>query len=143
MSNEITRSVLVDAPASAIFKALIDEKELVQWMPRSAKIDAREGGEYEFVFHSAVKNADTIAKGRILELVPGKRLVFTFASSRDAPGAPPSRLVWTLEEGSGGKTLVTLIHSGFSGDGYRDLLAWQYYIERLAAHFSRAASVGP
>lgn len=137
MSSEITKSVLIDAPASVIFKALTDEKELVQWMPRSSKMDARVGGEYEFNFHSKAKGSETTARGRIVELVPNRKLVYTFASSRDAPGAPPSLLTWTLEEVSPEKTLVTLIHSGFSGDSYRDLLAWGYYIDRLAAHCSR------
>lgn len=137
MLGEITKSVLIAAPAAVIFRALTDEAELVQWLPRSAKMDARAGGEYRFVFYMKTKNSETTAEGKILELSPDRKLVYTFASSRDPPGAPPSLLTWTLEEGPDGKTLVTLVHSGFGGDPYRDLLAWGYYVERLAAHCPR------
>lgn len=136
MSNEITKSVPVDAPESVVFEALTDEKELVRWMARSAKMDARVGGEYEFVFHSAARNTGTTAKGKIVELVPGRKLAYTYASSEDGPEAPPSLLTWNIGRGSDGKTLVTLVHSGFEGDPYRDILAWGFYLERLAAHCS-------
>ena len=137
MSGEVTKSVLIAAPAAVIFRALTDEEELVQWLPRSAKMDARVGGEYRFVFYMATKNSETTAVGKILELSPNRKLVYTFASSRDPPSSPPSVLTWTLEEGSDGKTLVTLVHSGFVGDSYRDLLAWGYYVDRLVAHCQR------
>ncbi len=137
MSGELTKSILVDAPASVIFKALTDEKELVQWMPRSAKMDARVGGEYEFNFYQAAKNLETTARGKIVELVPDKKLVYTFASSREAPGSPPSLLTWTLEEGLDGKTLVTLVHSGIGGNAFSLFVGWGYYLEQLATHCSR------
>ena len=64
MSSEITKSVMIDATASVIFKALIDQEELVQWMLRRARMDASVGGEYEFNFYSAAKKSETAARGR-------------------------------------------------------------------------------
>ncbi len=118
----MTKAVLVDAPASAVFRTLTDEEELVQWMLKAAKIDVRVGGEFEFSFYSAVNKTETTARRRIVEFVPGRRFAYTFASSRDAAGEAPSQLTWTLEEASDGKTLVTLVHSGFGGDSHRDSL---------------------
>ena len=109
-------------------------------MARSAKMDPKEGGEYTLGFYSKARNAETTARGRIVELVPNRKLAYTYVSSEDEPGAPPSLLTWNLDRSSDGKTLVTLTHSGFGGDPYRDILAWGYYLERLAAHCSRAAS---
>lgn len=137
MSGEITKSVLIDAPASVIFKALTDEKELVQWMPRGARMDARVGGEYEFSFYSAAKDLETTATGRIVELVPDRKLVYTFASSRDIAGAPPSLLTWTLDECPDGKTRVTLVHSGITGDSFHLFLGWGYYLDQLSVHCAR------
>ena len=137
MSNEITRSVLVDAPVSLVFRALTDEEELVRWMPRRAKMDAKVGGEYEFEFYAPARDSSTMAKGKVVELVPGKKVAYTFASSRDPPWARPSLMTWTVKVGSDGKTLVTLVHSCISGDSYSELLAWDYYIKRLAAYCSR------
>ena len=140
MSKEITKSVSVDASESVVFRALTDEKELVRWMAKSAKMDAREGGEFELGFYVATRDEETIARGRVVELVPNRKLAYTYVSSEDEQGAPPSLLTWNLEKSPDGKTLVTLVHSGFGGDPYREVLAWGYYLERLAAHCSRAAS---
>ena len=137
MSGEITKSILIDAPASVIFKALTDEKELVQWMPRRARMDARVGGEYEFNFHRTSDHSETVAKGKIVELVPNRRLVYTFASSMAGLGPQPSLLTWTLEEGSGGKTLVTLVHSGIPEKSFNLFLGWGFYLDQLAAYCPR------
>lgn len=135
MLSEITRSILIDAPASVVFRALTDEEELVQWMPRRAKMEARVGGEYEFEFYWAEKGMETTAKGRIVELVPDKKLVCTFASSREAPGTPPSLLTWTLDEGPDGKTRVTLVHSGIDATTcLTRSLGWGYYLDKLAVY---------
>ena len=141
-SNEAAKSILVDAPEPLVFSALTDEKELARWMAKSAKMDAREGGEYELIFHSGARNTETIARGKVVGFVPGRKLACTYVSSEDGPGAPPSLLTWSLEEGPEGKTLVTLVRSGFGGDPYREVLAWGYYLERLAAHCARTAFRG-
>lgn len=141
MSSEIARSVLIDAPATVIFKALTDEKELVRWLPRTAKMDARVGGAYEFNFYWAAKNLETTAKGRVVELVPNKKLAYTYASSEDGAGIPPSLVTWTLEEESEGRTRVTLTHSGIDAAScLRRSLGWGYYLERLGACY---AQTGP
>ena len=140
MSNEITKSVSVEADESVVFRALTDERELVRWMAKSAKIDAKEGGEYEFSFYSAARNAETTARGSLVELIPDRKLANTYVSSEDQPGAPPSLHTWRLERSPEGKPLVTLIHSGFGGDPAREILGWGYYLERLAAYCSRNTS---
>jgi len=33
MSNEIRKTIVIDAPPHVVFKALTDEKELTQWFP--------------------------------------------------------------------------------------------------------------
>lgn len=140
MSNEITKSISVNAPESVVFKALTDEKELVQWLAKSVRMDARVGGEFEFRFNwvaSSTRSTETTVKGRVVELVSNRRLSYTYFSSDAEPGRPPSLLTWSLENSSDGKTLVTLVRSGFEGDPFREILAWGYYLERLAAHCSR------
>ena len=139
MSREITKSITIDAPESVVFRALTDEKELARWMAKTARMDAREGGEYELCFYSEARDVETTARGKVVEIVPGKKLVYTYVSSEDVPGAA-SLLAWNVGKGSDGKTLVTLVHSGFGGDPYREILAWGYYLERLADHCSRTAS---
>ena len=132
---EIKKTIIIDAPPEAVFKALTDEKDLVQWMPTEAKIDARVGGEFEFKYHWASRGLDTVLRGRILELVPNRRLVFTWDAEtveheKRITGAV---VTWTLDPLPGGKTNVTLVHSGV-GKKFQDDTenGWNYYLGRLA-----------
>jgi uncharacterized protein YndB with AHSA1/START domain len=137
--GEIRKTVVVDAPPGIVFKALTDEKELVQWMPQEAKMDARVGGEYEFKYHWAQRGLDAVAKGKILELIPGKRLSYTFASTRSGSGTSltDSVVTWILDELPAGKTQVTVVHSGISKGVYGDTDAgWGYYTSQLARRCS-------
>ena len=78
---ETRKSIVIEAPPSVVFKALTDEAELVQWMHKEAKMDLRVGGEYEFKFHWAAANVTAIVKGKIIELIPNKKLSYTFDAS--------------------------------------------------------------
>lgn len=137
---EIRKTVDVDAPVEVVFKALTDEKELVQWMPSEAKMDARVGGEFEFKYQWAAKGLNTILRGKILELVPNKRLSYTW----DAETAEHEKRVigavvtWNLESLPGGKTRVTLVQTGvarqFSEDADK---GWVFFTGRLAEHCKR------
>jgi uncharacterized protein YndB with AHSA1/START domain len=137
VADSITKSIVVDAPPSVVFKALTDEKELAQWMPQEAKMDARIGGEYEFKYHWAQRGLDAVAKGKVLELVPDRRFAYSFVSSRGGSGASlaDSVVTWTLDELPDGRTRVTVVHSGITTGVSGDADAgWGYYTSQLAAH---------
>src|SRR5207247_1395353 len=76
--GEVRKTIVVDAPPKVVFKALTNEKELVRWMPQEARIDPRRNGEYEFKYHWAEKGLHSVATGKILELIPDKRLSYTY-----------------------------------------------------------------
>ena len=86
-----------DAPARLVFEAWTRPELLkLWWVPKSmdmsllsCEADVRVGGTYRFVFgHDA---SETVAFfGRYLEVTP------------------PSRLVWTNEEGEGGEAVTTV-----------------------------------
>ena len=75
MSSEITKSIIIDAPASVIFTTLTDEEELVQWVSRRAKMEAKVGGVCEFNLYRESNRSETVARGKIVELVPNRKLV--------------------------------------------------------------------
>src|SRR5262245_27326877 len=67
-----------------VFRAWIDPQLLVRWQfpDRSTRLEvvgfeARVGGAYTFRFHAEDGRCDTVS-GTFLELVPPKRLVFTW-----------------------------------------------------------------
>jgi uncharacterized protein YndB with AHSA1/START domain len=134
-TEEIRKSIVVYAPPERVFKALTDEKELVQWMPQIAKMDAREGGEYEFKYHWGDRNLDTILKGKILELEPNKKLSYTWDSQTvdRTPRISSSVVTWLLDGLPDGKTRVTVIQAGIVKQFSKDAdSGWNYFLERLA-----------
>ena len=104
--GEIRKTIIVDAPPKVVFRALTDERELVQWMPQEARMEARVGGEYEFKYHWAQRGLDAVATGKILELIPYRRLSYTFVSSRSGSGTSltSSTVTWMLDDLLDGKT---------------------------------------
>ena len=136
MAYEIVKTIVVEAPPSQVFKALTDEKDLVQWMPKEAKMDARLGGEYEFKFYWAAKNAESVARGKIVELVPDKKLAYTFFSTND-PSSRASLLTWTLDELHDGSTRVTLVHSGIQGERGERYSGWGYFLGQLSSYCAK------
>jgi uncharacterized protein YndB with AHSA1/START domain len=132
MSNEIRKSIVIDARPEVIFKALTDEKELTQWFPNQAILEARVGGAMEFKFQREDGTVDHRVVGKILEIVPGKKLSFSWKNTSD-PDFPNTVVTWTLEPVDGGKTKIMLVHSGFEKGRWLDLHdgGWSYFIGRL------------
>ena len=95
--RELVVTRTIDGPAHMVFDAWTQPEQLKRWwVPRSVPItmlscemDVRVGGSYRFVFQ--VDPTTTMAFfGRYLEV------------------SPPSRLVWTNEEGDGDAVVTTV-----------------------------------
>ena len=107
---EVVVTRIVDAPARLVFEAWTTAELFKQWwVPksygmtlRSCELDVRVGGGYRLVF--GADPANTMAFfGKYLEVVPPSRLVWTNEEGGDA--GPVTTV--TLEE-KDGKTLVVL-----------------------------------
>jgi uncharacterized protein YndB with AHSA1/START domain len=146
MQGDLRKEITVDAPPEKVFRALTDEKELVQWMPKEARMEARLGGRYEFRYHWAERGLDSSVSGSIIELIPGRKLSYTWevamatgsaaVSAGDAGGArPPSVVSWILEGLPDGRTKVTLVQTGLDGRFSRDAEnGWDHFMGNLARH---------
>ena len=93
------------------------------------RADPRPGGELTWTHH----NGDTVA-GAYVELVPDRRVVFTYGWQRTDVGVPPGSTVVAIDlRPSRGGTELHLVHRGLSGpmadahDG-----GWANYLTRLA-----------
>ena len=149
LPGEIKKTIVINAPASVVFKALTDENDLIKWMPSEAKMDARIGGAYEFKYHWAERNVDSTTRGEILELIPNRKLSYTWDSSRrteiETSSSPlqSSIVTWTLEELSKTKTRVTLTHRGIAREMSQDSdRGWTHFIAQLARYSEEQASAG-
>jgi len=143
--GEVRKTVVVDAPPDVVFKALTNEKELGRWMTQEARMDARIGGECEFKYRRAATGQHSVATGRILELIPDKRLSYTYVvtgsgsgtSEADSlfPDVTNSVVTWTLDTLPDGKTRVTVVHSGIAEEAHERFDgAWGYWTGQLARH---------
>ncbi len=81
-------------------------------------------------------------KGKFLEIVPNERLRFTWDTSQHAPGT----IVEILLKSIGGKTVLTLIHSGFKRKtDFEDYSSresgWNWALSNLKAHLEDRATL--
>ncbi len=121
LRGNVQHSALIDAPPERVFAVLLKPAEVERWIASKATIEPKETGAYTlgWGFGGAVK---------ILELQPNKKLACAWEGE---PDTPATVLTWMLE-GSGGKTRLTLVHSGFADDantggiiaGWRNFLNW-------------------
>jgi uncharacterized protein YndB with AHSA1/START domain len=126
----VDRRLFIDAPPARVYELLTDAEQFVQWMAPSAEIDARPGGVITWTH----ENADVVS-GTYVELVPDRRVVFTYGWVRADVGIPPGSTTVEIDlrpEGAG--TALHLVHRGLA-DPLADAHGggWANYLRRLAA----------
>ncbi len=143
---ELRKTIEIDAPAHAIFRALTDSKELTQWWPDIGTFEPRVGGKFHFTFLAKhlkeMGDRDRQLGGDVLELVLNKKLVYTFIQDKeyrpDGMRFEPTVVTWNLEQIGKNRTKVTLVHSGFTKDmdkHFKDVTAgWNYFTARLVEY---------
>jgi uncharacterized protein YndB with AHSA1/START domain len=119
--GDVGLSIDIAAPREAVYDVLIRPDELERYIATRAAVELRTGGHYSFGW----KEGGPI---KILDLVPEERLSYSWTYENQ----PETVVTWTLE-GSGGKTRLTLVHSGFAQDrkngGYK--AGWLKYMTRI------------
>jgi uncharacterized protein YndB with AHSA1/START domain len=126
----VQRTIEIDADPEAVYEQFVDADRFVQWMAPHAEIEPRPGGRIRWTH----RNGDS-CEGRFVELVPARRIVFTYGWDRPDVEVPPgsTTVEITLEPTPSG-TRLRLVHRGLAGpmaDAHRG--GWANYLERLAA----------
>jgi uncharacterized protein YndB with AHSA1/START domain len=138
--SEIRKSVVIDAPPEMVFKAIIDEKELIEWFPDIAVLEPKVGGKIRFTFrkeNSQKQDRDFYPEGEILEFIPNQKISYTW-EHKDIAGFPRTIVTWQLDHIEHNKTRVELIHSGFVGsehemyDEHKE--GWYYFLNKLVMY---------
>jgi uncharacterized protein YndB with AHSA1/START domain len=104
--GDIQHEIEIDGPREAVFAALIKPEELNRWIANQATVEPKVGGRYDFGWGGG-------GPVKILELMPNEKLAIFW------PEETETVVTWTLAE-SGGKTRLTLVHSGFAPDQRTD-----------------------
>jgi uncharacterized protein YndB with AHSA1/START domain len=126
----IDKTLFIDAPPEHVYQLLTEAESLIEWMAPQAWPDPRPGGELTWT-HQA---GDRVI-GRFIDLVPARRVVFSFGWDRpDIEVLAGSTVVEIDLTPHRGWTFLRLVHRGLDGpmanahDG-----GWTNSLPRLAA----------
>lgn len=109
---EIKKEIVINAPPSRIYEAIIEKNQLSQWFPDVVSIEPKIGGKIEFKFSGNSSEFSDTIEGKIVEMEKNKRLAYTW-SHPHVPDFPLTKVTWNLEKIKENKTKVIIIHSGF------------------------------
>jgi uncharacterized protein YndB with AHSA1/START domain len=120
--------LVIEAPAAVVWRLLTTGDGLVRWVGPEAAVDPVPGGGLRWVH----PNGATVI-GRFVELVPHRRLVFTYGWEDGRMGVPPASTTVEIElSETDGVTTLRLTHRGLPpaavGDHER---GWSHFIGRL------------
>ena len=128
-SNAIEVEVRVKAKPEAVFQLLTDPAKYHLWMGSKATLEAKVGGMYRVVF-----NERDVAKGTYIEVVPNRRVVFTWGWEQAGNPIPPESSTVEIDlVPAGNETIVKLRHTGLpepAASPHRE--GWVMYLDRLA-----------
>ena len=118
--GDVTQTVDIDGPPAAVWQALVDPEQRNRWITH----DATEGAVVGGTWVDWGKDAGVL---RILELVPERKLALGWEIDGE-----PTVVTWTIED-KGGKTRLTLAHSGFKPDLRTDgeWAGWLSYLNEI------------
>jgi uncharacterized protein YndB with AHSA1/START domain len=128
--SEVTVMRRIAAAPETVFSFFTDADRWIAWQGVEGEIDATPGGALRI----RMPGGQT-ASGEFVEVVPNRRLVFTWGWEGDAPPIAPgtSTVVIELEPDEAG-TLLRLTHAGLVtreiAEHHR--LGWERYLDRLA-----------
>lgn len=108
--------IVVNAPPAKVFAALIEPEQIKKWFPAPAPVvDPKVGGDYGFGFSFEMDGKKIEPPPmKILEFEKDKRLAITWPDWRMNPDVPDQKVTWLLDALPGGKTKLTLLHTGFT-----------------------------
>ena len=128
-SSVIERQIRIAAPPERVFEFFTDPQKMLQWLGQEVTVDVRPGGLIR-IDH----NGRDIARGEFLEVVPGRRLVFTWGweAGGDSSVPPGSTTVEVSLVPDGDGTIVRLRHRNLPAAS-REMYdrGWQDQLARL------------
>jgi uncharacterized protein YndB with AHSA1/START domain len=130
----VEHRVVLDAPASEVYRHLTTAEGLIRWMAVEAIAEPVPGGRLQWTH----ENGATMI-GRFLEVEPPRRLVIAYGWQGDLMGVPPesTRVEIVLEE-TEGKTTLTLVHSAIPPEAIDDhRRGWTFFMDRLGGELAR------
>ena len=135
-SLEIIR--VIRAPRDRVYKAWTDPAQLREWWgPEGVRTtnligDVRVGGKYRWELARS-EGEEMVVSGEYRELVPGKKIVFTWKWDDDEAWEARNSIVTVEFSDSDGGTEVRLVHEQLPNEESRDRHneGWSSVLDRL------------
>jgi uncharacterized protein YndB with AHSA1/START domain len=129
---------VIKAPVDLVFRAWTEPEQLRQWFSpdevecRNLTADIKTGGAFRI--HMVSKKGDHIAIGKYLEIIPNKRLQFSWSWENYAM---PDSIVTIELEDLGSSTRLTLRHEGLPDqeDAEQHTEGWTEIVEKCVKRF--------
>jgi uncharacterized protein YndB with AHSA1/START domain len=144
-TRELRREAVVDAKLEDVWQAWTTEEGVKTFFTPQARIELERGGAYEMYFMPDAPEGTRGSEGcKFVEIVPNKRLVFTWNFPPTIPSIRNEKTEVSLDFSAVNQeqTRVSIVHKGFKeGDdwdkGYKYFEdAWTLVLERLKYRFS-------
>lgn len=128
MSEIVRQELTIHAPARIVYELLTDAHSFAEWMAVEAEIEPWPDGMVRWR-HA---NGD-VCRGRFVDLVPHRRVVFTYGWERTDVGIPPGSTTVEIELAEAdGVTTLSLTHRGLTPPAAEaHAVGWDHYLGRL------------
>ncbi|MEX0750606.1 MAG: SRPBCC domain-containing protein [Dehalococcoidia bacterium] len=124
----IEKEVRIAARPDLVYEYLTDAHKLATWVSPDVVADSRPGGTVRFNF-----NGFDVMRGAFVELVPGKRVVFTWGWESLGDASPPGSTTVEIDLVADGEgTKLTLVHRGLpAAESASHSEGWDHFLESL------------
>ena len=126
----IDRVITITAAPEVVFRLLTDANEYVRWKGQRAELDARPNGVFRVIF----PNGTDIVRGTFVEVIPPRRVDFTWGWENNPLVPPGSSTVEIDLSPAGSGTRLHLVHRGLPFEGLASHTeGWDFFLPRLTA----------
>ncbi len=138
-TRDIEVSVELDASPEEVWRALSDGIEIAKWFVPEARVTLPEAGKKGSIWLSWGEGMSVEHEIDVFD--PPKHM--RHPSGKNGETKAPLYADWIIEAGKGGKTVLRLVHSGFSANADWDnefeahARGWKLMLQNLRQYFAR------
>ncbi len=128
--SDVVVTRLINAAPATVFSFFTDLERWTSWQGVDGELDLRPGGTFRIRMAGS-----EVASGQFVEVVPNRRVVFTWGWEGEDSAVPPGSTMVVIElEPDGAGTRLRLTHSSLAPPPVADhhRLGWELYLDRLA-----------
>jgi uncharacterized protein YndB with AHSA1/START domain len=134
-TEEVRKTIIINASPEVAFRALIDESELAHWFSNERTVlEPQVGGAWMLKNCRSNTGEINTMRGKILEIIQDKKLSYTW-NVDEYPDSPETIVPWMIEPlDGGGRSEIKIVHSDLADNVDGLDRSWSYFIGRFAEH---------